>query len=127
MLEGTRQYEDTLDRLRIFADEQKFLIGVRLLTGTIDAVFDEGLPLWFDQALATGMKPVTLDEFAFKYLVDLGWRKYTIRSGRFKNLKTEYTCIDYSGWPRTKAYIDSILARPSFAKPIETDNRILGR
>jgi glutamate-ammonia-ligase adenylyltransferase len=37
LLEGTRQYEDTLDRLRIFADEQKFLIGVRLLTGAIDA------------------------------------------------------------------------------------------
>jgi glutamate-ammonia-ligase adenylyltransferase len=37
LLEGTRQYEDTLDRLRIFADEQKFLIGVRLLTGAIEA------------------------------------------------------------------------------------------
>jgi glutamate-ammonia-ligase adenylyltransferase len=37
LLEGTRQYEDTLDRLRVFADEQKFLIGVRLLTGAIDA------------------------------------------------------------------------------------------
>jgi glutamate-ammonia-ligase adenylyltransferase len=37
LLEGTRQHEDTLDRLRIFADEQKFLIGVRLLTGAIDA------------------------------------------------------------------------------------------
>ncbi len=37
LLEGTRLYEDTLDRLRIFADEQKFLIGMRLLTGSIDA------------------------------------------------------------------------------------------
>jgi TRAP-type uncharacterized transport system substrate-binding protein len=57
------------------------------------------LVLWFDQALASGMKPVTLDEFAFKYLVDLGWRKYTIKPGRFKNLAHEHTCIDYSGWP----------------------------
>jgi len=30
-------YEEVLDRLRIFADEQKFLIGIRLLTGAIDA------------------------------------------------------------------------------------------
>ena len=30
-------YEDVLDRLRIFAAEQKFLIGVRLLAGSIDA------------------------------------------------------------------------------------------
>jgi glutamate-ammonia-ligase adenylyltransferase len=37
LLEGAGQYEDRLDRLRIFADEQKFLIGVRLLSGAIDA------------------------------------------------------------------------------------------
>ncbi|TIM54665.1 bifunctional [glutamine synthetase] adenylyltransferase/[glutamine synthetase]-adenylyl-L-tyrosine phosphorylase [Mesorhizobium sp.] len=35
-LEGYRDYEDVLDRLRIFASEQKFLIGVRLLAGSID-------------------------------------------------------------------------------------------
>jgi glutamate-ammonia-ligase adenylyltransferase len=34
---GDRPYEDVLDRLRIFASEQKFLIGVRLLAGSIDA------------------------------------------------------------------------------------------
>jgi TRAP-type uncharacterized transport system substrate-binding protein len=45
------------------------------------------------------MRPVTLDDFAFKALVDLGWRKYTISPGRFKNLTEAYTCIDYSGWP----------------------------
>ncbi len=71
-----------------------------LTAGSVDAVFDEGLPLWFDRALAAGMKPVTLDDFAFKFLVDeLGWRKYTIERGRFKNLAEAYTCIDYSGWP----------------------------
>ncbi len=36
-LEGAELHEDLLDRLRIFASEQKFLIGVRLLTGAIDA------------------------------------------------------------------------------------------
>lgn len=35
-LEGERAYEEVLDRLRIFASEQKFLIGVRLLAGSID-------------------------------------------------------------------------------------------
>ncbi|MBU4530147.1 MAG: bifunctional [glutamine synthetase] adenylyltransferase/[glutamine synthetase]-adenylyl-L-tyrosine phosphorylase [Hoeflea sp.] len=34
-LEGARAYEEILDRLRIVALEQKFLIGVRLLTGAI--------------------------------------------------------------------------------------------
>lgn len=36
-IDGDRPYEDVLDRLRIFASEQKFLIGVRLLAGSIDA------------------------------------------------------------------------------------------
>ena len=36
-LDGDRAYEEVLDRLRIFAAEQKFLIGVRLLAGAIDA------------------------------------------------------------------------------------------
>ncbi|MCV9963481.1 bifunctional [glutamine synthetase] adenylyltransferase/[glutamine synthetase]-adenylyl-L-tyrosine phosphorylase [Pararhizobium sp. BT-229] len=34
-LSGARHYEDTLDRLRITASEQRFLIGIRLLTGVI--------------------------------------------------------------------------------------------
>ena len=67
---------------------------------SIDAIFDEGLPLWFEAALTSGMKPVTLDDHAFKNLVDgLGWRRYTIKPGRFKGLNEDYTCIDYSGWP----------------------------
>ena len=36
-LEGASAYEEILDRLRIVALEQKFLIGVRLLTGAITA------------------------------------------------------------------------------------------
>ncbi|WP_419915019.1 bifunctional [glutamine synthetase] adenylyltransferase/[glutamine synthetase]-adenylyl-L-tyrosine phosphorylase [Hoeflea sp.] len=35
-LDGDYAYEEILDRLRIFAAEQKFLIGVRLLTGAIN-------------------------------------------------------------------------------------------
>ena len=34
-LDGELAYEEVLDRLRIFASEQKFLVGVRLLTGAI--------------------------------------------------------------------------------------------
>jgi TRAP-type uncharacterized transport system substrate-binding protein len=44
-------------------------------------------------------RTVALDDSVFQYLVNLGWRKYTIRPGRFKNLNQDYTCIDYSGWP----------------------------
>ncbi|MEW9806786.1 bifunctional [glutamine synthetase] adenylyltransferase/[glutamine synthetase]-adenylyl-L-tyrosine phosphorylase [Mesorhizobium sp. ZMM04-5] len=36
-VDSSAGYEETLDRLRIFCAEQKFLIGVRLLAGAIDA------------------------------------------------------------------------------------------
>ena len=34
-MDGVAGYEENLDRLRIFASEQKFLIGVRMLTGAL--------------------------------------------------------------------------------------------
>jgi len=37
-LNGARHYEEKLDRLRIFAAEQRFLIGIRLLTGAIPGI-----------------------------------------------------------------------------------------
>ncbi|PWE58203.1 bifunctional glutamine-synthetase adenylyltransferase/deadenyltransferase [Metarhizobium album] len=37
-LSSARHYEEILDRLRIFAAEQRFLIGIRLLTGAISGV-----------------------------------------------------------------------------------------
>ena len=36
LLDGVDNYEDILDQLRVFADEQRFLIGIRLLTGAIE-------------------------------------------------------------------------------------------
>ena len=43
----------------------------------------------------------------------------------FVNLR--HLGLDLSRWPRTLAYVDSILSRPSFAPLIETENRIFGR
>ncbi|TRL36715.1 bifunctional [glutamine synthetase] adenylyltransferase/[glutamine synthetase]-adenylyl-L-tyrosine phosphorylase [Rhizobium straminoryzae] len=56
-LGGARHYEEVLDRLRIFTAEQRFLIGIRLLTGTISGVqagraFTDLADLVIEQALA---------------------------------------------------------------------------
>ncbi len=58
-------YEETLDRLRIFAAEQRFLIGIRLLTGAIDGVragraFSDLAELMIDRALSAVMKEFTI-------------------------------------------------------------------
>jgi [glutamine synthetase] adenylyltransferase / [glutamine synthetase]-adenylyl-L-tyrosine phosphorylase len=54
---AARHYEEVLDRLRIFASEQRFLIGIRLLTGSITGVqagraFTDLADLIIEQALA---------------------------------------------------------------------------
>ena len=70
-----------------------------LAAGTIDAIFDEGLALWFDAALAAGMRPITLEAEIFRQLGDIGWRRVVIPAGVYRNLESDYACIDYSGWP----------------------------
>lgn len=67
--------------------------------GEVDAVWDEGIVTWFDEALAAGMEVMPFDESELKHLTDIGWRRVTIPAGKFANLKRDYECIDYSGWP----------------------------
>ncbi|MCO5063097.1 MAG: bifunctional [glutamine synthetase] adenylyltransferase/[glutamine synthetase]-adenylyl-L-tyrosine phosphorylase [Rhizobiaceae bacterium] len=66
-LNGISNYEAVLDRLRIFADEQKFLIGVRLLAGSIEPAragkaFSDLADLTIGAALRT-----VQDEFAVRH------------------------------------------------------------
>jgi TRAP-type uncharacterized transport system substrate-binding protein len=70
-----------------------------LEAGTIDAIFDEGISVWFGKALSAGMKPITLEDSVFAKLVALGWRRALIPAGRFPSLSVDHSCIDYSGWP----------------------------
>jgi TRAP-type uncharacterized transport system substrate-binding protein len=70
-----------------------------LHAGEIDAIFDEGLVLWFEDALRCGMRPVPLDEPAFQQLEGLGWRRVVIPAGTFPHLLADHACLDYSGWP----------------------------
>src|SRR3990167_7352666 len=59
-----------------------------LHAGTIDAIFDEGLVLWFDEALAAGMEPIPLEESVLKKLEAIGWRGGGIPAGPFPPLKS---------------------------------------
>ena len=57
-------------------------------SGTIDAIIDEGLVLWFDEALASGMETITLEDWAMTKLQALGWRRVVIPKGRYPHLKS---------------------------------------
>lgn len=66
-LGGGKTYEDTLDRLRIFAAEQKFLIGVRLLAGAIDAAkAGKAFSDLADLTIGTALDAV-VDEFSVRH------------------------------------------------------------
>ena len=70
-----------------------------LARGELDAIFDEGLPKWFDAALRQGMVPYELEPEAFNYLASLGWKKDIVPASEFVHLRQDYAGINYSGWP----------------------------
>lgn len=75
-------YEDILDRLRIFAAEHRFLIGIRLLTGAIDGIragkaFSDLADLVIDRALQA-----VIDEFASKHGTVSGGRIAILGMGK---------------------------------------------
>lgn len=77
--------------------DQRRIAGIR--DGSIDAIMDEGISVWIDEALAHGMAPLDLDEATFAHLGGLGWRRVPLKYGRFAYLPNDHDCIDFSGWP----------------------------
>lgn len=65
----------------------------------LDMVFDEGVAVWLDIALAAGMAPLEFGPQAFAHLNELGWRRKFVTPAMFSKLNREYECVDFSGWP----------------------------
>src|SRR5438874_785439 len=66
--------------------------------GSVDAIFDEGLALWLEPALAAGYRPPTLEPEIFKRLGEIGWRRVVMPEGIYRGLEADHACIDYSAW-----------------------------
>ena len=73
------------------------LSGIR--TGKINAIFDEGLHNWLDEALDHGFEVLPIEPKILKQLSTLGYEPSVIPSTKFKQLKTDVDTIDFSGWP----------------------------
>ena len=67
--------------------------------GEIDAVFDEGIKVWLDAALAAGLSPIALQPAEFDAMERLGWRRVCLPKARFPGLAHDVDTIDFSGWP----------------------------
>ena len=70
-----------------------------LASGELDAIFDEGLVVWFEEALKTDMQLIELEPDHFEFLASLGWRRVLIPKDRYRNMPYDHYCVDYSGWP----------------------------
>jgi TRAP-type uncharacterized transport system substrate-binding protein len=67
--------------------------------GEIDAVFDEGIKVWLDEALVAGLAPIELEASEFDAMERLGWRKVSLPKARFAGLAGDTDTLDFSGWP----------------------------
>jgi len=68
-------------------------------SGTLDAIFDEALVIWFDEALACDLVPLEIEPEIFDELNALGWRRGIVPKARYPRLAADIAAIDYSGWP----------------------------
>src|SRR5215475_884841 len=78
-----------------------------LARGELDAVFDEGIKVWLDEALAAGLSPIELTPAEFEAMGRLGWRKVSLPKARFPGLARDVETLDFSGWP---IYVNASLA-----------------
>ncbi|HEY7248796.1 MAG TPA: TAXI family TRAP transporter solute-binding subunit, partial [Xanthobacteraceae bacterium] len=70
-----------------------------LARGELDAVFDEGIKVWLDEAIAAGLTPIELAAAEFEAMGKLGWRKVVLPKARFSGLARDVDTLDFSGWP----------------------------
>jgi len=67
--------------------------------GEVDAVWDEALPMFGDQALDLGMRFLPVDELQLQQLETMGHRRVAIPRSRYTKLQEDVWTVDFSGWP----------------------------
>jgi TRAP-type uncharacterized transport system substrate-binding protein len=67
--------------------------------GTLDAIFDEALVIWFDEALKHDLVPLEIEPEMFERIEALGWRRHVVPKSRYPRLAADIAAIDYSGLP----------------------------
>jgi TRAP-type uncharacterized transport system substrate-binding protein len=85
------------------------LQGIR--SGKVNAVFDEGIHNWLEEALEHDFDVLPLEPAIIKSLEGLGYRRSVLPAAKFEKLSRDVETIDFSGWPLiTHRWLDSNLA-----------------
>ena len=67
--------------------------------GDSEAIFEEAVQDWVEDAVDAGMTILSLGEETVAKLEAMGYRRGIIRKDRFPKLPHDILTIDFSGWP----------------------------
>jgi TRAP-type uncharacterized transport system substrate-binding protein len=67
--------------------------------GKVNAVFDEGIHNWLEEALDHDFDVLALESSIIKRLQALGYRRSVLPASKFGKLSKDVETIDFSGWP----------------------------
>lgn len=91
----------------------------RVVNDELDAIFEEGVVVWANQAAANDMQFLDLDEPHLNVLESKGFRRGTLEKSRFPNLPANVATVDFSGWPIYTRIDTSALLIRKFCEAIE--------
>ncbi len=71
----------------------------RVVSGELDAIFEEGVVVWANEAVDADMRLLDLDEEHLVQLEREGFKRGTLEKSRLTKLPADVATIDFSGWP----------------------------
>jgi TRAP-type uncharacterized transport system substrate-binding protein len=69
-----------------------------LVSGEVDALFDEAAHSWVPQALDAGMRILSISEATVQKLEAMGYRRAVLPTSAYPKLPADVLSIDFSGW-----------------------------
>jgi len=68
-------------------------------SGTVNAVFDEGIKSWGQTAIDSGFTYLPIEGQILRRLAAMGYQTSVVPKSRFKGMISDVPTVDFSGWP----------------------------
>ncbi len=113
---GSVHYDQSMPRQSTAASPSRI---DRVVKGELDAIFEEAVIIWANEAVDAGMQLLQLDEHHLAILEREGFKRGMIERSRFDRLQQDVLTVDFSGWPiYTRADAPDLLIR-KFSEALE--------
>jgi TRAP-type uncharacterized transport system substrate-binding protein len=70
-----------------------------IASGTVNAIFDEGIKSWGQTAVDNGFRYLPLEGTVLKRMVGMGYRPTVMPKSLFQGMSEDVRTVDFSGWP----------------------------